>query len=475
VKPAPGASKHLPPDLLQSAFLSDFERLPEALVGAPSQIAQRRKSFLDQVLRNRRARSRARFEAPAPTLPKRRRGRSGWIGREGQPLAVSTIASSSAAKASDLTHELDTPAELPSGRTSFGEALGRETALERQRERAPARRRDERDAPDAHDASLEAPVTPVAADRSAHDASHEEPLSDPLEGVDGNEPIDGIDGVLSASGEDPSLDGIGDTLAGDDPLALNELTDAEAAALAEAGPAVDPFEASPLAAESKAASPDADAASSAQPFDPTSPTHALAAAPAESHSTTAVEPRDPALGHVLRAADEVRATSAATNSIEAAASSLERTNQSSERASERLVTLAELPRALQAEVDGFLRVHGRGRHWEAELRLDPPELGALHVHLEMRGQAVHGVVRAEDPRLEPKLERFLQNLEQDLQRQGSSASFDLSRGTRQQEEGEMRASPASARSRGRAGDASRSVAVAGVAAPVSDRLVDLFA
>src|SRR5262245_38233890 len=59
------------------------------------------------------------------------------------PMAVQTIAFARSALAAEPDHG-DTPAELPSGRASFEDALGRETALRRGRERQepPADERD---------------------------------------------------------------------------------------------------------------------------------------------------------------------------------------------------------------------------------------------------------------------------------------------------------------------------------------------
>jgi len=139
---------------------------------------------------------------------------------------------------------------------------------------------------------------------------------------------------------------------------------------------------------------------------------------------------------------------------------------------ERMVALADLPRALHAEVDGFLSVRGRGRHWAAELRLDPPELGAVHVRLELRGDALHGVVRVEKADLEPALERLVKDLEQDLRRQGETASFDLSREPRDGWRGREPAAPAVAWERDRGGGEPRS---RGGAGPDTSRLVDLLA
>jgi hypothetical protein len=398
-------------------------------------------------------------------------------------LAVSSIAFHSKAGATAPAAEptLDTPAELPSGRASFRDALGRETALERQRASSPKRGR----ARDGDASSLEAPVAPAGTHRpalEAKDAESSDPFSSPP----------AADDASSAASLERLLE--------DDGGDLSELTDAELAAFAEAGPAAataaagsaagstvtdgalptaqdavaDSLGAALFAAANELATAATDAAPGDGPtaklatkladagdaLDP-----ALAALLHPSHAAPPAEPHDAAPNGALAPIHEAHPI-AATPAFDATAAVA--SPDRSAAASEKLVALAELPRALHAEVDGFLRVHGRGRHWEAELRLDPPELGALHIHLEMRGHAVHGVVKLEDPRLEPTLERFLQDLERDLQRQGSPASFDLSRGT--QEGGEERSRPSLVREPPRAVSE-----VNEGAGPASDRLVDLLA
>src|SRR5688572_25145508 len=74
-----------------------------------------------------------RLPQPAPALPKQ------------PPMAVQTIAFARSALAAEPDHD-DTPADLSSGRSSFEDALGRETALRRggEREEPPA---DEREKP----------------------------------------------------------------------------------------------------------------------------------------------------------------------------------------------------------------------------------------------------------------------------------------------------------------------------------------
>ena len=136
------------------------------------------------------------------------------------------------------------------------------------------------------------------------------------------------------------------------------------------------------------------------------------------------------------------------------------------------VTLHQLPDVLREEVDGFLRVGRRGDRWEAEIRLDPPDLGALHVRLELRGHELHGVIRCHDEQLEPVLGKLLHDLENDLRQQGGEAFFDLFRGAKR--EGDERARPptVSAPPRGSDGTPARSTGGAGLD---SDRLVDLFA
>jgi len=103
------------------------------------------------------------------------------------------------------------------------------------------------------------------------------------------------------------------------------------------------------------------------------------------------------------------------------------------------VALSEIPRALSAlqdELGPQMRMGRRGRNWEVEMRLDPPELGSLHIRFELRGDAIRGVVHC-DPRVERLLAPVLKELEDQLNQQGGGASFDLSR---QAKEGEPRPS-----------------------------------
>jgi flagellar hook-length control protein FliK len=374
----------------------------------------------------------------------------------------------------------DTPAELPSGRVSFKDAFGRETAL---------RDDDRNDEPDdstlALAASANAPgstsshdsPTTTQSGSDAADASEEEVLVDldalPEVALDG----DG-DGGGAAGAAPIELDTTGPISA--DPAPETSLVAEERAADAE--PESRPFQGE---FGSDGAGGDAGAAAGGDArgtlpdlvADPTvqSDLEAAIAAAAAELDAVALPSGEPAAD---LAAKTVQLHAAMTRASEldpvgaAAASATIQPSRAAELA-ERAVALSELPRALAAEVDGFLRMRGRGRHWEAEIRLDPPELGALHVRLELRGQTLHGVVRAEDPRLESQLDGMLKDLERQLERQGGDASFDLRRGTHQGGAGPARSAAverASLRGAAASGPVHR-----GGAGPAGDRLVDLLA
>jgi hypothetical protein len=73
-----------------------------------------------------------------------------------------------------------------------------------------------------------------------------------------------------------------------------------------------------------------------------------------------------------------------------------------------------------------MRFGRRGRSWEVELRLDPPELGSLHFKIALHGDEIRGVVQCE-PRVERLLGPVLKDLEENLRQHGGGATFDLHR------------------------------------------------
>ncbi len=380
-------------------------------------------------------------------------------------MPVSTIATTRSAPSAEQTHE--TPAELPSGRASFGDEFGRETAFRdsaapasatttRDEPEPPAlgataeTSRDERDAEIDADsielllAALCAPI-PVAPQPALLTTSFGPSLAPPLAPT-----VDAlaVSGALAPVERElaPSLPRAAAPPAGSKPVggfAASGLTDDLGAAA--------------LVAEDGAALPSDGVEGSAA---------AALRVVAQKDGASAVESADAALD--VRAAawiDQLHVRELAPPAAEP---------KRAEAAIERVVTLPELPRTLRSEIDGFLRVRGQGRHWEAEIRLDPPELGSLHVKLELRGHALHGVVRVEDPRLEPTLDRMLKELEQSLREQGGDASFDLFRGAREGGEGWAQSSSADAWKGEADGDVRRPEVVRG-AGPDAARLVDLFA
>jgi hypothetical protein len=369
----------------------------------------------------------------------------------------------------------DTPADLPSELVSFRDALGRETALERRRARgevdrassesrgakpaAPAAPHEQdMDAPagepDEETAALEAPIVALATappDAAPSPGGGVSPAGAALES--GMAPADEPGAAPDQEGALPAAALAMEEPGGPDPAlakGLGKELRAPAAGMVAEGAASDVF----VRALEFAADLDAAPGGSAAARDARAPADAAAAG-----ELAFLAARD---GPGEAARPPATAAPAALDDPARPAAGVERA-----------VTLAELPRALEAEVDGFLRVRERGGRWEAEIRLDPPELGALHVRLELRGHVLHGVVRAEDARLEPALERLFAELEDDLRRQGAEASFDLSRGAQERDEGRARTPSAAARPRV-PGVAAPRPAVGG-AGPDADRLVDLLA
>ena len=374
---------------------------------------------------------------------------------------------------------LDTPAELPPGRVSFGDELGRETALrarstrdEVDAESPPAAARteprgDATDDPASGDPGSEPDATALAMAASTTLASAA-PQAPQLE-------LEPGDALLATLEDDPI-----ESLASDATLAGYDAdTDAELSTLLDDPARGDATHTTPFEAASDPTMPDLVASTDFVEIADLADPAALAAEPADHDSLAnaldleAVAPPTPVEGADSRSL-HVAATLErnATPEPTPAAVPAERVASHEDQVERivRLVALRDLPRALASEVDGFLRMRGRGRHWDAEIRLDPPELGALHVRLELRGESIHAVVRAEDPRLESQLDGLLKDLEQQLQKQGNQASFDLRRGTGQDGEGPRSTRVDRTEIRG-----AERVVRPGAAGRSSDRLVDLLA
>ncbi|MBL8840723.1 MAG: flagellar hook-length control protein FliK [Planctomycetes bacterium] len=125
----------------------------------------------------------------------------------------------------------------------------------------------------------------------------------------------------------------------------------------------------------------------------------------------------------------------------------------------RPLALHEVGPLLDAALDGVVRLRREGGRWEAEIRLDPAELGSLHVRLEMQGNHLHVVARAEDPQLQQQLGELFRDWQETLQKQGGDASFDLS-GRAKEEEKRPAAAPGSERSHPASPLARRAAAIA---------------
>jgi len=133
-------------------------------------------------------------------------------------------------------------------------------------------------------------------------------------------------------------------------------------------------------------------------------------------------------------------------------------------------TLAELPELLGAARDGVVRLQRDGGHWEAEIRLDPAELGAIHVRIESHGGRLQIDARCDDREVERELARLFSQWDDDLREQGGGASFAFDQAADRQQ----------ARGAAAVGAAERSVAVtasrsAGGAGSEEARQLDLLA
>jgi flagellar hook-length control protein FliK len=93
-------------------------------------------------------------------------------------------------------------------------------------------------------------------------------------------------------------------------------------------------------------------------------------------------------------------------------------------------TLAQLPALLD---DGFVSLQRRDGRWEAEIRLDPPELGVVNVRLELDGGHLRVVARCDDRGVEQQLGQLFREWDEDLRKQGGEASFDLDRRAKEEE------------------------------------------
>jgi flagellar hook-length control protein FliK len=93
-------------------------------------------------------------------------------------------------------------------------------------------------------------------------------------------------------------------------------------------------------------------------------------------------------------------------------------------------TLAQLPALLD---DGFVTLQRRDGRWQAEIRLDPPELGVVNVRLELDGGHLRVVARCDDRGVEQQLGQLFREWDQDLRKQGGEASFDLDRRAKEEE------------------------------------------
>jgi hypothetical protein len=90
-------------------------------------------------------------------------------------------------------------------------------------------------------------------------------------------------------------------------------------------------------------------------------------------------------------------------------------------------TLPELPDLLGAARDGVVRLHRDGARFEAEIRLDPAELGAIHVRIESYGGRLHIDARCDDRDVERELANLFSQWNDDLRKQGGGASFAFDR------------------------------------------------
>ena len=314
---------------------------------------------------------------------------------KGTHLPLQSIAIAAPRRAPEYDAEI-TPAELPSGRVRFSDELGRETALVARHDR-------ERDAGDRDDS----PADPAAPKRTdAKQGDDEVALA--LDGTRTPTPSDAIVSDVAVSC-DPKT---GAPLVPDfafAPLTLGAASgDAPSNLANPSEPSlVGELVRAAVATTERAEPSQADGARAT--VDTLHPFTALLAADAGAPVAAKTPPA--AAAHAPAAAPEVAAGRAPI--LEA----LPR------------VALSDVPHALPALLERLepeLRFGRRGRTWEVELRLDPPELGALRFRLELRGDEIRGVVHCE-PHVERLLGPVLKDLEENLRQHGGGATFDLQR------------------------------------------------
>ncbi|MSR46789.1 MAG: flagellar hook-length control protein FliK [Planctomycetes bacterium] len=133
--------------------------------------------------------------------------------------------------------------------------------------------------------------------------------------------------------------------------------------------------------------------------------------------------------------------------------------------------LAALPALLDDAFDGAVRLRRNEGRWEAEIRLDPAELGAVNVRIEFDGEQLRVVARCDDREVERQLGELFKGWDETLREQGRGSSFDL----HQRAKGEEERRDAAARRFERSNAAPRAARHAGGAGPGGDRRVDLLA
>jgi len=148
-----------------------------------------------------------------------------------------------------------------------------------------------------------------------------------------------------------------------------------------------------------------------------------ASAPADATTTTTTAPTlDPALAERLARELADARPNVATHALAAPTAPPELTAPAG--LARATATLAQLPALLD---DGFVRLQRKDGRWEAEIRLDPPELGVVNVKLELDGGHLRVVARCDDRGVEQQLGQLFREWDEDLRKQGGEASFDLGR------------------------------------------------
>jgi flagellar hook-length control protein FliK len=323
-----------------------------------------------------------------------------------------------------------TPAELPSGRVRFSDELGRETALVARHDRA-------RDAGDRDEGSAERTAPPHDDGKAGRAKSgRAKPASSPASSKK-EHGDDDVALALAALGIAPPPETLEKPAT--PPLALDGTRDPASsdAIVADVAVAGDPKTGAPLVPDFAFAPHAFGAASGDVASNPPQSSLAGELVRAAVAKTERAEP-SPADGSLapftaLLAADAGARELAHSPPPAAAHAPAAAPEIAAERAPSLdalpRVALSDVPHALPALLERLepeLRFGRRGRTWEVELRLDPPELGALRIRLEMRGDEIRGVVHCE-PRVERLLGPMLKDLEENLRRHGGGAAFDLQR------------------------------------------------